>query len=117
MSNTIEFLSSIKKVGTLADGSLDIVVNTQELPEEHMAIAFKMQKQGQFMACFAPIGEPIEKLEPVLVDTPKQKTPSQRLRGVLYKLFEQNNEGLQEFEQFYNIKMNTLVEYFKSKLD
>jgi hypothetical protein len=43
------------------------------------------------------------------------KTPSKRLRNVLYRLWEQENEG--EFKDFYKTKMEILIEHFKNKLD
>lgn len=44
------------------------------------------------------------------------KTPSQRLRAVLYILYQQ--EGAKgDFEAFYNNRMEKLIEVIKAKLD
>jgi len=47
----------------------------------------------------------------------KRKTPGQRLRGVLFVLFEQNNEGFTDFTKFYESKMEKIIGHFKNKLD
>lgn len=45
------------------------------------------------------------------------KTPGQRLRAVLYRLWEQKNEGYQDFNLYYRFKMEKLINHFKDKLD
>ena len=47
----------------------------------------------------------------------KGKTHGQRLRAVLYRLWEKDNEGRKVFHDYYIAKMETLIEHFKSKLD
>lgn len=42
-----------------------------------------------------------------------KKTPSQRLRGVFYTLWEQDNEGFEEFDPYYDSKMEKLIIYYK----
>ena len=45
-----------------------------------------------------------------------QKTPSQRLRWVLFRLWEQEgNQG--DFEAYYRTKMEGLIDFLKRKLD
>lgn len=46
----------------------------------------------------------------------EHKTPSQRLRAVLFVWWQQQNKP-GEFEEFYRINMNRLIEHVKSKLD
>lgn len=58
--------------------------------------------------------EAFDSVDMDLIDN--KKTPSQRLRNVFYRLWEQ--EGKQgEFKEFYRVKMETLVEHFKQKLN
>jgi len=47
---------------------------------------------------------------------PKQKSPSERLRGVYYNLWEQDAEGHEEFETYYNSKMEKLIIHFKKMI-
>ena len=44
------------------------------------------------------------------------KSPSQRLKAVYFKLWEQDGEGYDDFEQFYESKMEKLIDYFKKMI-
>jgi hypothetical protein len=56
----------------------------------------------------------IESLKSELEDTLKK--PSQRLRGVLFRLFEQDNDGFKTFSKYYDSKMEQLINHYKGKL-
>jgi hypothetical protein len=57
----------------------------------------------------------LEGLQTDLYDNPK--TQSQRLRNVLYRLWEQNNEGQADFAEFYKAKTDRVIQHFKDKLE
>lgn len=44
------------------------------------------------------------------------KNHSQRLRSVLYRLWEQNSDGYKDFNLFYQYKMEGFINHLKSKL-
>lgn len=44
------------------------------------------------------------------------KSPSQRMRNVLYKLWEQNNYGYKDFNLYYDYHMNIFIEHLKGKI-
>ena len=44
------------------------------------------------------------------------KNPSQRLRAVFYRLWEQSGEGYKDFNMYYQYKMEGLITHYKSKL-
>ena len=44
------------------------------------------------------------------------KNPSQRLRAVLYRLWEQGSEGYKDFNLYYQFKMQGFISHLKSKL-
>lgn len=44
------------------------------------------------------------------------KTQSQKIRFILYRLWEKNNEGL-SFDDYYNQKTNKYIEFLMKKLD
>ena len=54
-----------------------------------------------------------------------EKTPSQRLRGVLYILWEklqpkENDQGIEkfvDFDLFYKRKLNEIINHYKKQLD
>lgn len=45
------------------------------------------------------------------------KTPSKRLRNVLYRLWEQDSKLDTDFKSFYKIRMEKIIEQIKTRLD
>ena len=45
------------------------------------------------------------------------KTPSKRLRSVLYRLWEQNHKVDTDFKSFYKIRMELLIDKIKDRLE
>jgi hypothetical protein len=103
----------------MVDRGLKITFVTGELSPEQVAnIQYSFQKAGYMAFSPDPFAthemEEIDKLKVEFTDT--GKPPSQRLRAVLYRLWEQAPEGYKIFNDFYMAKMETLIEHFKSKL-
>ena len=46
-----------------------------------------------------------------------KKSNSQLLRSVLFRNFEKNKEGYKEFNEYYDFKMNKIINFFKDKLN
>ena len=44
------------------------------------------------------------------------KTPAQRVRNALYRLWQQDSEGYEDFQLFYNFKMEGFITFIKNKL-
>lgn len=44
------------------------------------------------------------------------KTPAQRMRSVLYRMWEQSTEGYMDFNLYYTFKMEGFINHLKSKL-
>lgn len=42
-----------------------------------------------------------------------KESPSKKLRSVFYILWEQDNEGLKDFELYYESKLNKLINHYK----
>ena len=105
---------------SLKDRTLKLTFETGELSPEEMAnIHYSLNKVG-FLA-FAP--DPFATQELAEIDALKVeyndtgKPPSQRLRAVLYRLWEQKNEGYEFFNDYYLGRMEKLINHFKDKLD
>lgn len=45
------------------------------------------------------------------------KTPSQRLRGVLYVSWQQDNQGYKDFKDYYRTRMERIIDHLKNQLD
>ena len=112
--------AALESYRSLKDRTLKLVFETNEVnPEQIGKIQNALMKAG-FLAfnidAFSSSQEKfITELE-VDYDDPK-KTPSKRLRGVLYRNFEQDNEGYKNFEDYYRSKMEMIIVHFKGKLD
>lgn len=129
MKNSVVFEGGVDKVSTLADGSLRIFVGTPELSNETMVRIFSLIKQpGYVLISTNPIKQDqIDAVEKATTDYEfNEKTPSQRLRGVVYKLWEKvqpkqmNGNGQMEqvdFDLYYKRKMNEIINHLKTKLD
>lgn len=102
------------RFGSRSDKSASLSFETQELPPE--AFANFQQSQGQFGWIVFKENDLDTDDIPKEDAEDKQKTPSKRLRGSLYVLWTQ--EGKQgDFETYYRVKMDKLIDYIKNKLD
>lgn len=108
----------IETLQTRQDGSVSIKYSTQELDSSKGGELFQLR--GKYCkALFSDTN--ITDLEAEMVDstkmaaTKKNKTPSQRLRSVLFRCFEQSGES--DFDVFYLNEMNKIIETYKLGLD
>ena len=108
----------LEKLSTLNDGSVKLSICTQEMDATNGAQIFGLRgKYLKVLLSDTNITEP----EAILIDEAKVKdgrkikTHSQRLRAVLFRLHEQTAPDT-DFEQFYNEKMEGLIEHYKQKL-
>lgn len=96
----------VKKITTLADGSFKLELVTQELDDE-TALAL-IKNRNKFID---------EVVEVPAIEEDAGKSPSQRLRGVIYRLWEQNGKEGGSFEIYYRMVMELLIEKYKEKLN
>ncbi|MBO0323503.1 hypothetical protein J0X14_14435 [Muricauda sp. CAU 1633] len=112
--------AQLESYRSLKDKTLKLSFETQEpSPEQLTEIAKASQKFGYL--AFKEDNfktDELEVLNGLKSDyEDKGKSKSQRLRAVLYKNFEQDNLGYKVFDDFYNRKMEELINHFKGKLD
>ena len=113
------FEAGIAKVSTLADGSLSLTIHTQELPEETMMRLFKLRKKpGMVLISSDGINkQEIEEVEKFTSDFEVGgKTQSQRLRAVLYRVWEQSEQAY-DFPIWYETQMERIINKYKSTLE
>lgn len=105
---------------SLKDKTLKLVFETNEpSPEQLMEIA-KLSQSFGFLAFKKDAFKTEEKdlLKSLKTDFEETgKSKSQRLRGVLYRLYESKPEGHKVFDDYYNSKMEQLINHFKDKID
>ena len=108
---------TVENITSRKDRTIKLVLGTQEVTPQQAGSLFELLNQLAFVL-ISPKGitqEQIDAVEDVDVDL-GGKTQSQRIRGVLYKLFEQDNEGFSNFDNYYKSKTEKFIEHLKSKI-
>lgn len=109
----------VSSIRSLKDGSVSVMLETQELSPAKAGEIFSFR--GKLIACYISPKETIaqreiDQIDAVDVDLPG-KTKSQRVRNVLYRIWELDPEGHRTFESFYNAKMEAHINDLKTVLD
>ena len=121
MSKTILLPAQLDGYSNRRDRSVQLRFLTQEQTSEQIAHIHSMLDGFGYMyfkvesEITAAERTELEGLQTDLYDNPK--TQSQRLRNVLYRLWEQNNEGHTDFAEFYKAKTDRVIQHFKDKLE
>jgi len=116
MRRTFKAPVIVKSAQTLVDGGVKLHITTRELAPEEMSLMFALRGTEAWMLLAPNELEDTEvPEEPAKVEA-NEKTPGQRLRAVLYKTWEQTNQGMQ-FELYYRMKMESIIDRFKQELD
>lgn len=108
----------IEAITTRADGTIKVTIGCQEMtPNTGGTLLSYRGKIGTVYISLAKVQkselQQVDELEP---DIPGSKSPSKRMRDVLYVLFSHAPEGFKSFDEFYKYKMDTVTDHFKSKL-
>lgn len=105
---------------SLQDRTIKITFSTSELTPEQVANIHNALNNPGFLA-FNPdpfLAKELEDIEKIKVDfEDSTKTRGQRLRAVLWRNWEKSPEGYGQFNDYYNTKMDILIEHYKNKLD
>jgi hypothetical protein len=113
-------------IPAIFDGSRDLKDKTKKLSFQTNEITPK--QAGELQLCVGGYVYLAIKQEPFLKEQVEVlgnmkteyedtgKTPAQRTRNVLYRLWQQEPEGYEDFQLFYNFKMEGFITYIKNKL-
>lgn len=114
MKNQIQAVLS--KASTMADNTVRLQFDCQETTPDEMATLFDMKnKIGWLFFQESRVSlDDLKSLPEIKVER-GQKTPSERLRAVLYVLWESEPSGM-NFDNFYIMKVNSLIDWIKTKL-
>lgn len=106
-----------RKINSMVDKTVRLTIDLQELDPEQLSRLFG------FLNSYVKIyitNENISTDEIEIIDAEEldheSKSPSQRLRNVLYRYYEQDNRGYQDFNLYYSFMMRQITEHYKSKL-
>ena len=116
MNNKIILPAKLTSYRPKVDKTFNLSFNTNELTESQLlAINQLNQKTGYLLFKDAEIQteekEMIDSLSPEL----KTKSHSQRLRAVIFKLWEKEGKP-GDYDSYYAKKMERIIEHFKEKL-
>ena len=111
----VELPAILSGVSSRKDGSYSVKFDTRELGQDAAMLFAQMNKEGWLL--FAPnelteADVPDEKADSMT----GQKTQAQRLRGVIYRLWEQNGSKGNS-EEYYRSVMEGLIDQLKGKLE
>lgn len=104
----------ITSIRAKSDMSLGLSMSTPELTNEEKVEVMKLQN-NVLEAVFIPLDNPDVPDYKINTDL-EHKTPSQRLRGVIYRMWELNSEG-KTFEEYYKEVMERVINKLKEKLN
>ena len=114
---TFQIAAQLTGISTRADNSIGIrfVTSTEIINKDELvtllsfnhAMGWLLFRENAFKDEDVPAGDA----------TDSRRTPSQRLRGVLYRVFEATGKPKGEFNQWYLNEMERIIDHYKGKLD
>lgn len=112
----VQLPAQLLKVSSRADRTYKVEFNTRELSgHEAATLLGELMNEGWLLWSPNELTEqdiPDEKADSMTA----QKTQAQRIRGVLFRLYEQSgSQG--DFETYYRIKTEQIIDTLKAKLE
>jgi hypothetical protein len=119
MKKLIVIPAAIEGISTRRDKSLKIIIGSQELTPEQSVEIMRLNQMTCYVA-FKPeifLTDECERIEKLQAELDfSYKTPSQRLRNILFVMWQQNPEGYTDSELHYRYYIDKICEHYKSKL-
>lgn len=115
----IVIAASIESIKTRRDKTVSVQIGTQELSPEKAGELFSAQNKLGFVAISL---QQFSEAETEIIDNldvsveKADKTPAQRLRNTLYRVWESDKEGYKDFNLYYIAKMELLINHYKTKI-
>jgi hypothetical protein len=116
----IVIAATFDSMRTLKDKSNKIVLDTQELSSDQVGSLYSFN--GKFVKVLLTDDNVIspkakEAVESFEIEEDEGKSPSMRLRNILFRNWEKDSEGYKIFNDYYRAKYEVLCTHFKKKLD
>lgn len=108
----------IESISSRKDKTSKLIVGTQELTPDQAGQIYGLTQSFVYLAIKPELfsRDELTDVSELKTDFDNIKTPSQRLRNILFVNYQQNPEGFQSFATYYQSKMDQICEHFKSKL-
>lgn len=111
---------TLNKANRLKDKSVSMqfITSLEQSPDEFMELDKLLDKQGVIYFSETAISDEQKKeIDNVNVKPLEGKSASQRLRAVMYVLFQQDGGTYDNFKDFYENRMELIIQQIKNKLD
>ena len=117
MKTIFQIPAVITKITTMSKW-LRLTVDTQEVVKaDQLEKLFSInEKLGWFTFSSHQI-EPDDIIELPAIKIDSKKSPSDRMRAVLFRLWEKDKNGYEDFNLYYQFYMEKLIEKLKGKLN
>lgn len=112
--------AQLEAINPRSDKTLKLSIGTQEATPELLSRLWEQFKSYIYIAIKPEpfTNEEIKLLDSLKSDSFISKTSSsQKLRGILYHLYEKNDEGFTKFENFYESHMKKIIDHYRSMLE
>jgi hypothetical protein len=121
MENKLLLPAALMNFRPKVDGSYSLNFGTYILSEEQKIQIMRMHNHSGvllFSDKETHSAADINMIDAIDVDMGNTKTPSQRLRSVIYLYYEQqNSKDAVTFKEFYINQMERMINYYKDKLE
>lgn len=109
----------VESVSTRRDKTYKVSLGTQELTPVNGVQLLELHQKICYVAIKAEsfTNEEKDTLAILKTDDKSVKSHAQRLRNVFYILWQQNNEGFEDFTAFYHYRMEHVIDFYKTKID
>lgn len=122
MNKSVTFDATVEKLETRKDKTIKLTLGTQELnPKDSSTLFGFVNKFCKVL--LKPEDEEITEADisglsaPDMLSKSQGKSSSKRLRDVLFVLWNQDNKGWEDFNDFYQNRIELFIEQIKDKLD
>ena len=109
----------VERIATRKDKTAAVTIGTQELNPKLASDIFGLNQSFCYVAFKSEqfTKADIDDIEKIKTDIPNLKTPSQRLRAVLFLNFTTDPKGYETFDSYYMAKMEQIIEHFKNSIN
>ena len=113
--------AQVESVATRKDRTIKLSLGTQELKPSEAGELFGLQNSLISVGIKpTPLNQSdvdiLKESKIEIDDIPDSKSPSQRLRNVLYRNWEQSDGGYSYFNLYYLNRIERIIEHYKQKL-
>jgi|ERR1035437_5772080 hypothetical protein len=112
----VQFSALLDGISARKDHTLAIRLGSQELTPEESSYLFSLMGSQLWVGIAETEIKELEVPE-ILPEMVGEKSPSLRLKAVLYKLWELKTDQKEPFPRFYENTMFRIIENYKNKLD